>query len=235
MLSLVIKKTAINSDGTAITIIDSTGNYNASANPSGYGSPNDARNQVALFLRSYAKRFNNTTTIVNTLLVSTPDNTDHLVVANWSVALLAGKDSWVQSTVYGLHLYSTSTLFQVGELAFDTGTSQIRKIKTVSGTGPYTYTYDVVTEDELEAVGVIIPYTTVYNTYAIPNSCICHEKSNKTWQLSQSKEDWDVYQKIEAFLKAVKYDFGFGSFSEGQKNIEKVEQLCDCFNENCNC
>lgn len=235
-LSISIKKESINSDGTKITIVDDTGNYNASTNPGGYGSPNGARNSLALFLRAYAKRYNKTETLSSTLLTITPDTADKLAVASWDVTLL-DSDSWIQATVYGLKLYadSSSVVLQVGELAWDNVSGQIKRVLTASGSGPYTYTSEVVSEDELEESGVIIDYQKVLNTYAIPKICECHTDANKKWIKSQDEDDWDKYQKIEAYLKAVKYNFGFGWYSEGQKLIETVEGLCSCLNENCDC
>lgn len=232
-LVLQIKKTGINSDGTKITIEDVTGTYNATSNPGGYGPPNDARNQVALILRVYSKRYNHTADLTSTLLVTTPDNSDKLLVTKWDANLL-DKDSWIQATIYGLHLYSNTTLFQVGELAYDVISGEIRRILTVSGSGPYTYTYEVVPESALEVETNIIPYKTICNTYAIPNSCECHYHALKIWNETKSEDDFRKYLEIDALLLSTKYSFGFGSYAEGQKLIEAIEDDCGCLSD-CNC
>jgi hypothetical protein len=43
MLQLKLSKVSLSSDGTILTVQDSTGDYNVSTNPGGYGTPNPAR------------------------------------------------------------------------------------------------------------------------------------------------------------------------------------------------
>lgn len=236
-LSLVIAKTGINADGTEITITDQTGVYDASTNPGGYGTPNPERTDLALFLRVFAKRYNKTETLESTNLTTDPDSSDPLVVANWDCTLLSEKDSWIQATIYGLQLYAASTglLFEVGELCYDVDSASIVKILTREEGEGYTYTSESVTEADLDNESYSKAYTTILNTYAIPQICFCKYRVNKCWQTTQTEENFQKYNTIDAYITAVQYAFGFGSYAEGQQMIETVEDLCTCFNEDCDC
>jgi hypothetical protein len=235
-LELSIYKYGINDAGTIITVKDNTGNYNADSNPTGYGSPNPERNTLALFLRAYAKRYDGGDEIVDTNLTVTPASSDKTAVDTWDVTLLS-KDSWVQATIYGLQLYSTSTSFEIGELTYHAGTDQIRKILTKTGDGPYTYTYDVVEESALDEESYVKAYETILNTYAIPNLCECVNKANKKYFTAKEKDEVDFrrYLEFKGEVVGIKNDFGFGNYSEAQKTIEYLEIKCECFTEECNC
>lgn len=231
-LVLALTKGSLSSDGTTLTITDDTGSYDASENPGGYGSPNEARADLALFLKAYNKRYDGEDEIQDTeLSISTYDPED---VSEWTLTM--NEDGWIQATVYGLKLYDIATSFQISELTYDAATNQIRKISTKTGVGPYTYTYEVVTEAALADDESVILFETIYNTYAIPGLCTCHYKANKYYFTNgQQEEDFNRYQEIDALLTSIKYDFGFGSYADGQKNVEQAEEICTCFTEDCGC
>lgn len=246
-LNLRLQNYAINDSGTVLTIQDVTGNYDATTNPGGYGTPNPARNSVALFLRTYQKRYDGGDTIINTLLTSTPNNSAPTAVTSWDIALLT--DSWLQATVYGLPLYSTSTLFSVNDLVWKVDTTQIIRIDTVSGSGPYTYTYTVMQQSDLENTDYGVAYSTVLNTYAIPSACVCLNKSREVYFKGLSatgnaavysngnygNPDWVRYQTIDSLVKSIVYGFAIEAYANAQRKIEQVENLCSCLSETCNC
>lgn len=236
-LELHLTKSSISTEGVMV-ITDSTGTYDATDNTTGYGAPNPARADLALLLRAYNKRYDGLESLTDTALVIA--TYDPEVVTQWSLTL--NKDGWQLATVYGLKLYSTATSFELNELTYDSATDEIRKILTKSGAGPYTYTYEVVTEAALEVDGNVIPYTYALNTYSLLDLCECHYKVNKKYTEALVDEDeetaethWTTYTKLDALMKAIKYDFAQESYSEGQKIVEKCENICTCFTDDCNC
>lgn len=236
-LELELSKGALNdTDGTLI-ISDSTGNYDASDNTTGYGAPNPDREDLALFLRAYNNRYEGESDVTGTLLTDTPDDSDPTATAQWTLTL--AEDGWIKCTVYGLRLYSTSTSFELNELTYDTGTSTIRKILTKTGSGPYTYTYEAVEEDALEDDDNVVAYSTVFNTYAIPDLCSCHLQSVESYfdedDISEKQLKWNLSQKIRMYLVSIRNSFLIGSPAEAQKKVERAEAICACFTDNCGC
>ncbi len=234
-LDLKLLYSSINDLGTKITLIDNTGVYNADTNPGGFGSPNAARNTLALLVRAFSKRYDGGETIVDTLLTVAPDDADPVVAASWELTL--NGQGWQQATVYGLQLYSTSLSFEVGELVYDVGSSAIWQILTKSGSGPYVYTHEVVEEEALDDLTLIKAYYKVYNTYAIPGLCECRYKMNKAYFDARVKDPvlFKKYLEVDGLINGIACDFGFGSFAEAQSTVEYVENICTCFTEECNC
>lgn len=232
-LILRLTYTSINSDGTQITITDSTGNYDASTNPGGYGTPNPDRSDIALILRAFVKRFDDSDEITDTLLTSTPNDTDPTVVESWVVSVTA--QGWHQMDLYGLNLYSTSTLLNVDEIVWDTGTSQLLRILTRSGSGPYTYTYTTATEADLANADYTTAYTAVLNSLVIPELCVCNNKAIMHYFDTLETSDWNKYQQIDALLKSIAASFANQDYSGAQEKVENVEEKCDCLNNECSC
>lgn len=235
-LVLVISKDSISSDGTTMTIVDSTGDYNVTTNPGGYGTPNPDRADIAIILRAFAKRISEDDIELD-IASYDPEN-----ATEWEITL--NKDGWQQIEAYGLRLYSVDTEFSIGELTYNAATDEIFKILTKSGSGPYTYTYDVVTIDEVDEDDVTTAYSYVLNTLVLSLSDICLYKSIKKYY-----DDLDItvktnpcedsnfgnYLKIDTYLKTIAYDFAAGNYSNAQESVEQVENLCNCFTESCGC
>ncbi len=230
-LALKLIKDSISEDGLTMLIKDDTGAYDADTNVGGYGTPNPARNTLALFLLCWNMRYDGEVSITPVAEdIATYDPTD---VTEWTVTL--NKDGWQQAIVYGVKLYSTATLFEVNEVVYDVSSGELRKILTVSGSGPYTYTYDVVLPATLDDTDYIIPYTYVLNDYAIPSITTCFNKTVEYYFLTLESSDFDRMLKIDAYLKSIRYSFLSGSYAPAQAKVEQVEALCSCFTADCNC
>lgn len=230
-LALKLTKTSISADGTTMLVTDSTGNYNVTTNVGGYGSPNAARNSLALILLCWNERYDgedSITPVAETIAAYTPTT-----VTEWTVTL--NSDGWQQAIVYGVKLYSTSTLFAVNEIVYNVGTSELWRILTVSGSGPYTYTHSVVLASTLTDTDYVIPYTYVLNDYAIPAITTCFNKSVEYYFLTLETTDFDRMLKIDAYLKSIRYSFLSGSFAPAQAKVEQVQTICSCFTSECNC
>lgn len=221
------------SDFLSFVINDSTGNYDATNNPTGYGSPNATRVSLALFVRAYNKRYNGSTDLTDILLVDTPNTSDPTAVTKWTIAL--NKDGWQHVTIYGLRRYDTAVLFSVNEIVYDYVSGELRQILTITGGGPYTYTYAVVTKAAFEVAGNTTAYSTVLDTYSIPSLENCHYEASKNYFNVLTEDAWDKYQEIEATLKSIIYGFAYLNFAQAQLQVETLEGTCTCFTSTCNC
>ncbi len=216
-LELVLINSGDTSDFLSFIITDSTGDYNALTNPTGYGTPNTARADLALFIIAYNKRYDLTTrtdgltTLVDNLLTTAlrPTSATPINTPAWTVTRNA--DGWQYVTVYGLRLYSAGTytfLPVVGEILWDG--SVFKKVLTVGGgPGVYTATYSTVLITELEAADSYSAYETVFNTSSLANLEDCHALALNNWTLKLNDESWEKYQEIEASLKAIDFALPF--------------------------
>lgn len=236
-LVINIVKDSINDAGTELNLRDDTGLYDVSDNPGGYGSPNPNRNQVSIILLGYNKRQDEGDVAL------TFQNYSPTVDSTFVVNLY--KEGWYQIKSYGLRLYSVNTSFDISEAVYDTTTSTIRKILTKSGSGPYTYTYEVITSDILNTDAVTTAYASVLNTLVLEALCKCHASANKNFFNNASPvtntteintdTNFQTYLKIDAYLKSIKYSFGFASYTQAQLKVEQAEKICDCIDDNCDC
>lgn len=232
-LILRLKYDSTTADGLQFTILDNTGNYNASTNPGGYGTPNPDRSDIALFLRAFTKRFDGSDTVTSTNIVATPNDTDPVATASWVVEVTA--QGWHQSNLYGLQLYDVATLLSVDELVWKADTEQIVRILTRTGSGPYTYTYAVAAEADLDNTDYTTAYTAVLNSLVIPELCVCENKAIAFYFTTREASDFTVYQNIDVLLKSISASFANQDYAGAQKKVEDVENKCDCLDQTCNC
>lgn len=232
-LVLQIVQQSISADGTTMVFADTTGSYNSVTNPGGYGTPNPARNTLALFLQVFNNRYNGSPTIQQIpLLVASYTPT---TVTTWSVT--TNLQGWQEATVYGVVLYDASgaTLYSIGQFVYDVSSSQLRQILTVSGAGPYTYTWSVQQPSALGSAGTTVAYSTVYNTYALTNLNNCYNEANDIQLLSKKEKDFHAYLQISSYLSAIIYAFNSGKWANAEQMVEQSENICYCLEETSNC
>lgn len=234
-LSINIVKSSLNSDGTVMNLSDDTGAYNVSTNPGGYGTPNPDRNQVAIFLLAYNKRSDGDVS----LSIASYNKT---TATTWAVTL--NKDGWQQVNAYGLQLYDVNTEFSISELVYNSGTDEIWKILTKSGSGPYTYTHSVATTADLEDTNNVIAYKSTLNTLTLVNYDKCLFKANKKYYddlgadspaLAVMDLNFNTYLKLDSYGKAIAYDFAAGNYTNAEEMVEQAEKICDCLTDDCDC
>jgi hypothetical protein len=233
-LELQISKGALDSTNGTLVISDSTGAYNADTNLTGYGTPNPARAAVAIFLRAYNNRYEGEDEVTGTLLTATPDDTDPIATTLWTLTL--AEEGWIKATIYGVRLLDVATELEVDEIVWDADNSVLKRILTVTGDGPYTFTTEDAVEADLENEDYHIAYSTVLNTYAIPELCECYLKSVQAYLLDIEDENLRALsEKIRAYLVAIRDLFLTDSPADAQKLVEKAESLCECLDSNCIC
>jgi hypothetical protein len=236
-LVINIVKSSINDEGTEMLLSDSTGSYEVSDNPGGYGTPNPERGDIALILVANNKRQDDGD-VECTVQSYNPVSADEFTVE-------LNKDGWYQIDTYGLRLYDTDVLFDVTEAVYDVATSQIRKIATVSGSGPYTYTYTVITKQDLDSNTVIKAHEATLNTLVLVTLSRCHTSAvrnyfngaspvtNKTVMVDDA--NFNTAIKIDTYLKSINSSFALGNYTQGQLKVEQAEKICSCIDDNCSC
>lgn len=231
-LQLKIKKDGITTTGFLV-IKDVTGDYDATTNPGGYGTPNPDRDEVALVVRAFNNRYDSSASVVSNNVEVTPDNTDPLIAANWNVTI--NKQGWYKVVLYGLSILDSDVLLSVGEIVWNPLTSSIERIANREGSGPYTYTTVAVTPEDLDGNTYAKAYSVLLDTYADNELCVCFNKAVRYSYKSKEEADKERYRKIRCYLTVMKLDFLTGSPAEGQKIVEQVESICNCFAIDCNC
>ena len=240
-LVINIVKDSINDSGTELYLTDATGAYEVSDNPGGYGTPNPERSEIALILIATNKRDGDNGGEGDVECVVQ----DYNPVSASSFTVTLYKDGWYQIKTYGLRLYDVSTSFSLTEATYDVDTQTIRKILTKSGTGPYTYTYEVIEKEILTESSVITLYSAVLNTLVLEALCKCHASATKNYAESvdqtgsktalDDNTEFRTYLKIDTYLKSIKYNFSFGSYTQAQLIVEQTEKICSCIDDNCSC
>lgn len=219
-LELKIQKTAVTSSGDVMTVSDTTGDYDAVTNPTGYGSPNQARNNMALFLTSFNKRTDGNVKL-------SVDTYDPEVVSEWSVSL--NLDGWDETTVHGVLALETTNDLAVGELTYDFSSDELKVIDTKNGSGPWTYTTLPATEDDLLNDSYTVAYRTVEDLYDLTNLNQCNNKANKKYYDTKELSDRDKYMEVRSSLTATEYQFALSNPSKAQEMVESLESVCECF------
>lgn len=233
---LNIVESSISVDGKYLNLTDATGLYNVSDNPGGYGTPNLNKNQVATILLANNKRQDEG----DILLTVQPYNPT--VDYNYIVNIY--KDGWYQIKSFGLRLYSVNTSFSITEATYDSASGQIRKILTKTGTGPYVYTYQVLTPSDLDSSTVITSTESILNALVLVSLTECLALSDKNFfngagpltntTVMVDDANFNTYLKIDTYLKSINYSFGFGNYTQAQLKVEQAEKICTCIDD-CNC
>ncbi len=235
-LILNIVETSVNTAGTELNLTDNTGLYNVSDNPGGYGTPNPNKNEVAIILLAHNKRQDEGDVLL------TVHSYNPTVDYNYIVDLY--KDGWYQIKSFGLRLYSVNTSFAVTEATYDSVTGEIRKILTKTGSGPYTYTYSVITPSDLDSTSVITLYESILNALVLVNLEECHinaikvffNNANPVTNITVLCDDanFNTCEKINVYLQSINSSFGLGNYTQAQLKVEQAEKICTCIDD-CNC
>ena len=222
-LELKLTKNSVTENGDRMFIGDTTGTYDAQDNDTGYGTPNEERTDLGLFLFVDKKE-----STEDTAMVLQP--TDPETVTEWEVTLTG--DAWYQCNVYGLLRYElTGGDFQVNELTYSFVADEIRKITVVNGVDDYDYV--VVTQDAILEDGNTTRYTTLFDTNDLTQLCKCWTKSLRAYftNPNRTEADKERYEEIDGSLKSIRTDFGFDQSSTAQLQIESLTEVCECFSQ----
>jgi hypothetical protein len=132
-LQLKVLRTLTGTDGLGITIDDATGDYNASTNTTGWGSPNETRSDFGLILFVVEKA--STGDVVVTPAMAAPSTPTPLTVTQWTATNNVG--GWYEYYMLAAHKYDGIVTFDTGEICYSPGDDEwYKSTADANGTDP---------------------------------------------------------------------------------------------------
>ena len=219
-MALVLQATSPTQTGCfGFTFTDTTGIYNVTTNPGGYGAPNQESSTInGATISIYAP--NSTVPYIITFVVET---------GNISSAIITNPDGTTDDittdvvTTQGLS-FPFSTDFGSDSLLIDETWIGGTTDESITD-GVYTIVYEVTFEDTSTA------NTTVY-TLSKCNACCCISKAYANLDSNCGCDDNGLksVQRADAFLQSAVNAANLGMYTAAQTNVEKALEIC---NGNC--
>lgn len=229
-LQLVISETSISDDCDTLVVSDTTGNYNVTTNPGGYGAPNATRASLYLLV------------LVNLRLSSGRQAIDVPTYnkntgSTWTITL--AQDGWYEIYAFACQIYAGGTTYALGYITYDLATDAYYKSLQAGNTGHavtasawWEATVDV--EDFAAAVALIQPnvYETTLNDVQLCRSVKC--KALALFQAAQADDccsgDNDcalqTYEKIRLRVEAALVAAALQDYLDAEEFIEDINTLC---------
>lgn len=232
-LSLSVSSEA--NDGTSITIADVTGDYNASTNEGGYGTPNPTRASLRLYMLPLKKAEDGTPTILDV------DNTDADTITSWEIEI--ENDGWHSFGVLACSAYSASADYSISNIVFSDVTNQIYITKKSNGIGstvvnPATdslnETWGTIESGDID-VNEVLAFP---SNYGIEDSFILNQiitgRSNKYYAV-QVANNFDTKSKttkrrieyLQLFLNAALINETIERYAEGERAILTFNEIAN--------
>lgn len=237
-LSLSVSTEA--ADGTSITIADDTGTYDVSTNEGGYGSPNEERADLRLYMLPLKKAEDGSATVLDV------DNDTAESVDSWEITLTS--DGWHSFGVVAANPYSGSTDYSLLNIVYEDASNEIYICKKVNGPGStvvapssdptneywgtidsgdidvnkilvYPSTYGLV--DSVILNKIIAGRSNKYYSVQVANACVkCNSSKNKT------------VRTLQLFLNAAIISGCVERYAEGERAILAFNEIA---NGGCGC
>ena len=232
-LVLAIERTSITADCGTVVNTDTTGNYNVTTNPTGYGAPNETRaNLYIKFLVNLRK----TSGREPITIAAYNDNT----VTSWSYAIT--EDGWYEQYVFACLVWSAVITYAAGEIAYNVATDLYYK-SLVAGNLNNAVTnaaFWKATEDVLDfAAAVALAQADVYE-FTLNSLEVCRSRKCEGDMLVKALCDCcdectlQEYEKVRMKLEAITYNEALGNYTEAQEILENVQRICETL-EDCGC
>lgn len=226
-LVLVPTHTSTSADCDTVVITDSTGSYNVSTNPTGYGSPNQARGTLALKMCLSLRRSTGREQI-------SVDAYNEFSASTWSVTIT--EDGWYEIYFFGCLAWSNAITYAEDYIAYDSSTDKFyRSLQAsnlnhaVSDTAWWIETTDV--EDFAAAVALSQP-----DTYQATENWVelCRTRKCEASMLVAAGCDCDggdsskyeSYRRVRSKVEAVVIQEADDNFTEAQEIVEDLQAIC---------
>ncbi len=228
----VLEKTSISSDCITLVISDSTGAYNVSANPGGYGTPNPARASLYMIFFCNLRSATGARTPIDVPAYN------YNTVASWAITL--SQDGWYELYAFSTIAYDVATTYALGDITFDVGTNSFYKSlqagnigNAVSNAAWWEVTTDI--DDFIAATGASQPnaYDVTLNDVELCRSVKC-----KAMALFQAAEADDCscddnndcalqpYEKIRLRVEAALVAAALQDYADAQEFVDDITRLC---------
>lgn len=233
-LVLNIEKSSTSSDCATLTIVDNTGNYNVSTNPTGYGSPNESRVNLRLGV------FVNLMKSTGREPVSVPAYNE-ATATTWTVTLT--EDGWYEIYGFACFEYSSGTTYDIGHITYDPSTDLFYKSlvagnigNALSDTDSWEATTDVEDFSAAIADGQSDVYECTDNTVELCRSRKCEAQAILKAECCECDDcQMKDYEKIRLKIEAAAIAGELENYTRAQKIIENIQVLCENIDADCGC
>ncbi len=224
-LQLALTKTSISSDCNTMVVTDSTGNYNITTNPGGYGAPNETRANLYLKLIVSLRKSTGRETIP---VPSYNPNT----ATTWTITIT--EDGWYELYLFGCKIWSNAITYDTGYIVYDVATGKWYK-SIQSGNLNNAVTLDLwwaeATEVEDFQTAIDLSQADIYaTTKNITEICRTNKCEGQMLLAAQCDPCNDCtlkgYEKVRMKLEVVIYNTALGDFTEAQEIIEDLQDIC---------
>jgi len=231
-LALNICQTARLADCSEFTLTDQTGDYNATTNPGGYGTPNEGRSTLALHILGYKYVEGATDEDITALL----NNTDPENVTSWSVPNTA--DGYYYFDILAVDIWDASVSYVVGDLVEYQGTYYKTLIDNLNSPPSDINTdWEIITDLSEEISNTSLAD---YQRYHMVNTCrveycygnVVHD-SNAICQGCQDCQGkiLKLYQKLDVLFQSIFINIDQDNWTKADLEVRTMIGYCqktDC-------
>lgn len=225
-MALVLKsKVTRSTDGLLlyIEVYEATGLYNVTTNPGGWGSPNPARNTLALIFDGNHKR-------VDGDILAVPDANDPVTVQSFTLHL-PGKNGALNYQVYAVEIFDTMGTYADGDIVWDNQNPSAPFLKKrVSGVWTVIVAADILGDDtvvQIDKYAYPIPEMEAYRNGL--NTARLELLREKEENGDDQESDYDTIRNefdfVDGLLDASGQDFCAAAYNEAQVKLERVEDF----------
>lgn len=226
-LVLDVDVTAQTTDCGTLTVTDSTGNYNVSTNPTGWGAPNAVRSDYYIKLFVTLKKTTGDEPI-------TIDTYNANTVTSWSVDIT--EDGYYNVYAFACLEFDAGITYAIGEIVFYDDEFYIAIASSVGDAPDTSENFEVLATVDQCRDAVDLPQDDVYEsnfdytTVCNGNKCFARSVRNRGCDCDEDcgcKEVAD-YEKIRLKLEAVDIHSDLGEYTKAQEIIENLNDICNC-------
>lgn len=233
-LTLVVTKSTISSDCGTLTIIDNTGDYDASSNTGGYGSPNETRANLYLKLFLTLKKSDGDEAI-------SIDAYNENTAASWAITIT--EDGYYEAYLFGCLAWSSGTTFSLNEVTYSSATDKFyyslqnsNTNNAVTDTDWWAEVTDVSSLKAAIAASQSDAYADVYEWIETCNSRVCKARAylSKDCGCSDNTggcECNEKFDQVRYLIDGVDIHSALGTYAKGQTIIETIQGLCNCIED----
>lgn len=232
-LELDVQKSTITSDCATMSIVDNTGDYDPVDNPTGYGSPNDARADLYLKFIATLKKTDGDEPI------TVPDY-DPNTTNSWSIAI--EEDGWYELFLFACKIYNAGTTYLADYVVYDAVTEKFYYSLQNSNTGNAVTDaswWEEATEVDHFMGAINASQTSVYYDTDNPIETCLTTKCYAKAVLADGCDCLDpctmkVSEKIRYKLEAAQINGDIQNYSKAQEIIEQLSVICEDIGD-CGC
>lgn len=235
-LELKLKRGAVADDLSYFLVTDNTGTYDVVTNPGGYGAPNIARNQLALFVYGYKYMPNPTADTLLTII----NNNDPENATQWQVTM--NMDGYHYLRVLAFNIWSDAANYLEGAYVFYQ-TRYYRALTDNINQDPINNPDDWVEEIDLTTTA-IYEHSSVL-TYQLDTNIDYRARACYQIQVKKNAKDncncngaapgpvVKPYMQIFVHLNAARFDCLQGKYPQADAEMQYLAEYCESIGCGC--